>query len=66
MKNKIEDSKLLFTIVVVVIIFDMITIGYVTMKPLVDSYVKSLFKSKTDLKKDNYKEIYLHEYTKIR
>ena len=66
MKNKIEDSKLLFTIVVVVIIFDMITIGYVTMKPLIDSYVKSLFKSKTDFKKDNYKEIYLHEYTKTR
>lgn len=66
MKNKIEDSKLLFTIVVVVIIFDMITIGYVTMKPLIDSYVKSLFKSKTDFKKDNYKEIYLHKYTKTR
>ena len=66
MKNKIEDSKLLFTIVVVVIIFNMIAIGYVTMKPLIDSYVKGLFKSKTDLKKDNYKEIYLHEYTKTR
>ena len=66
MKNKIDDSKLFFTIVVVVIIFDMITIGYVTMKPLIDSYVKGLFKSKNDLKKDNYKEIYLHEYTKTR
>lgn len=66
MKNKIEDSKLFFTIVVVMIIFNMIAIGYVTMKPLIDSYVKGLFKSKTDLKKDNYKEIYLHKYTKTR
>lgn len=55
--DKIEDSKLLFTIVVVMIIFNMIAISYMTMQPFIDPYIKSLFKNKNTLKKDDYKKM---------
>ena len=55
--NKIEDSKLLFIITILMLFVNMLSISYMTMQPFIDPYIKSLFKNKNTLKKDDYKKM---------